>query len=179
MKKYKHLIRTVILAVLVAIVFRAYFFASYVVEGESMEPTLYDGNLLMVNKVLYDWTDVHRQDIIVFHYNNEDDYVKRVIGLPGDHIAVKDDRLYVNGEFVEEDYLDELRPNDGRVFTNDFTLEGVTGRIEVPEGELFVMGDNRRDSLDSRSFGFIDIQSIVGKVEVRYWPMSQLGMKFR
>ncbi|SDJ43909.1 signal peptidase I [Salimicrobium halophilum] len=179
MKKYKHLIRTIILAVLVAIVFRAYFFASYIVDGESMEPTLYDGNLLMVNKVLYDWTDVHRHDIIVFHYNEEDDYVKRVIGLPGDHVAVKNDTLYINGAPVEEKYLDELRPDDGRVFTGDFTLEGVTGNSEVPEGQLFVMGDNRRDSLDSRSFGFIDIQSIVGKVEVRYWPMSQLGMTFR
>lgn len=179
MKKYKHLIRTVILAVLVAIIFRAYFFASYVVDGESMEPTLYDGNMLMVNKVLYDWTDVHRQDVIVFHYNDEDDYVKRVIGLPGDHVAVEKDALYINGERVEERYLEELRPKDGKAFTSDFTLEEVTGVSKVPKGKLFVMGDNRRDSRDSRSFGFIDIHSIVGKVEVRYWPMPQLGMTFR
>ncbi|WP_347861207.1 signal peptidase I [Salimicrobium sp. PL1-032A] len=179
MKKYKSLIRTIILAILLAIVFRAYFFASYIVDGESMEPTLHDGNLLMVNKVLYDWTDVHRQDIIVFHYNEKDDYVKRVIGLPGDHIAMSQDTLYINGTPVEESYLDELRPNDDRVFTGDFTLEGVTGESAVPEGKLFVMGDNRRKSLDSRRFGFINIQSVVGKVEVRYWPMSQLGMTFR
>ncbi|SIS44877.1 signal peptidase I [Salimicrobium salexigens] len=179
MNKHKYLFRAVILAALVALVFRTFIFASYIVDGESMEPTLYDGNLLMVNKVSYEWTEIHRQDVIVFHYNEKDDYVKRVIGLPGDEIAVKDDELYVNDERLEETYLDKLRPEDGEVFTSSFTLEGITGIPTVPPGKLFVLGDNRRHSLDSRSFGFIDSASVVGKVSIRYWPMSQVGVTFQ
>ncbi|MFD1017790.1 signal peptidase I [Thalassobacillus hwangdonensis] len=178
MKTYWKIIRTVLFAVLLAVFFRSYLFASYIVDGESMEPTLFDGNLLMVNKVIYDWKDIHREDVIVFHANQKEDYVKRVIGVPGDHIEFKEDMLYVNGEAVPERYLDTLRPNDGDLFTNDFTLEEVTGYSEVPEGHLFVMGDNRRDSLDSRYFGFVSKETVVGKVDVRYWPMSQLALKF-
>ncbi|MYL51192.1 signal peptidase I [Halobacillus litoralis] len=178
MKKYKRAIRTVLFALLLAFVFRSYLFASYIVDGESMEPTLYDGNLLMVNKAVYDWQDIGRQQVIVFHANEEEDYVKRVIGVSGDEIAVRDDQLYINGKRVDESYLDPLRPNDGLPFTEDFTLEEVTGHQKVPEGHLFVMGDNRRDSLDSRYFGFVPADTVVGKVDVRYWPMNQLGVQF-
>ncbi|SEB09914.1 signal peptidase I [Thalassobacillus cyri] len=177
-KKFWRVFRTVLFALLIAFLFRNYLFASYIVDGESMEPTLYDGNLLMVNKVIYDWQGIGRDDVIVFHANEKEDYVKRVIGVPGDHIEFKDDTLYINGEAQPEKYLDALRPNDGKLFTKDFTLEEVTGKSEVPEGHLFVMGDNRRDSLDSRYFGFVSMDSVVGKVDVRYWPMSQLAIQF-
>ncbi|ARI78072.1 signal peptidase I [Halobacillus mangrovi] len=177
-KKYQKAIRTILFALLLAFVFRSFMFASYIVDGESMEPTLYDGNLLMVNKVVYDWKDIRRQDVIVFHANEKEDYVKRVIGVGGDEIEVKHDQLYVNGELVEEHYLDSLRPNDGLPFTHDFSLEEVTGKKKVPEGQLFVMGDNRRDSLDSRYFGFVNIETVVGKVDVRYWPFSQVALQF-
>lgn len=178
MKKYLKWIRTVLLALLLAFVFRSYLFASYVVDGESMEPTLYDGNLLMVNKAVYDWSEIDRQQVIVFHANEEEDYVKRVIGIPGDEIEFKNDQLYVNGVLLEESYLDDLRPNDGLPFTEDFTLEEATGSATVPEGHLFVMGDNRRDSLDSRYFGFVSEDTVVGKVDIRYWPFSQAGIQF-
>lgn len=178
MKKYRKIIRTVLFALLLAFVFRSFLFASYIVDGESMEPTLYDGNLLMVNKVIYDWQHVGRQDVIVFHANEKEDYVKRVIGVGGDSIEFKNDKLYVNDEFIPEAYLDPLRPNDGRAFTKDFTLEEVTGVTKVPQGHIFVMGDNRRDSLDSRYFGFVSVDTIVGKVDVRYWPFSQMALQF-
>ncbi|KHE67120.1 signal peptidase I [Halobacillus sp. BBL2006] len=177
-KKYQRAIRTILFALLLAFVFRSFMFASYIVDGESMEPTLYDGNLLMVNKVVYDWKDIGRKDVIVFHANEKEDYVKRVIGVGGDEIEVKDDQLYVNGELVDEHYLDSLRPHDGLPFTDDFTLQQVTGQKKVPEGKLFVMGDNRRDSLDSRYFGFVNIETVVGKVDVRYWPFSQVALQF-
>lgn len=179
MKKYLKWIRTVLLALLLAFVFRSYLFASYVVDGESMEPTLYDGNLLMVNKAVYDWSEIDRQQVIVFHANEDEDYVKRVIGIPGDEIEFKNDQLYVNGVLMDESYLDDLRPSDDLPFTEDFTLEEVTGSTTVPEGQLFVMGDNRRDSLDSRYFGFVSEETVVGKVDVRYWPFSQAGIQFK
>ncbi|ELK45251.1 signal peptidase I [Halobacillus sp. ACCC02827] len=178
MRKYRRAIRIVLLALVLAFVFRNYLFASYIVDGESMEPTLYDGNLLMVNKVVYDWSDVGRQQVIVFHANAEEDYVKRVIGVAGDEVAVRDDQLYINGKRMDEGYLDPLRPHDGMPFTEDFTLEEVTGEKKVPDGHIFVMGDNRRDSLDSRYFGFVPVRQVVGKVDVRYWPFNQLGVQF-
>ncbi|MFC7063556.1 signal peptidase I [Halobacillus seohaensis] len=178
MKKVWAILRTALLALLVAFVFKTYLFASYIVDGKSMEPTLYDGNLLMVNKIVYDWQSIDRADVIVFHANEEEDYVKRVIGLPGDHVAMEDDMLQINREAVAEPYLNVLRPNDGAVFTKEFTLESITGESAIPEGHLFVMGDNRRDSLDSRSFGLVSIEQVVGKVDVRYWPFSQVALQF-
>ncbi|QDP39752.1 signal peptidase I [Radiobacillus deserti] len=171
--------RTVLVGVVLAAVLRSFLFASYVVDGKSMEPTLYDGNLLMVNKVVYDWKDIDRFDVIIFHANKEEDYVKRVIGLPGDQIEYKHDQLYVNGEKIEEHYLDSFKKEANGILTEDFTLEGITGKQEVPEGHLFVMGDNRRKSLDSRSFGFVSKDTVVGKVDIRYWPVSQVGFSFK
>ncbi|MYL32306.1 signal peptidase I [Pontibacillus yanchengensis] len=178
MKNIWKWVRTILFAIVLAMAFRTFLFASYIVDGKSMEPTLFDGNLLMVNKVVYDWADVHHEDVIVFHANKEEDYVKRVIGLPGDRIEYKGDMLYLNGEKVEEKYLDPYRKNDGKPLTESFTLEDTTDRNEVPEGHVFVLGDNRRESLDSRYFGFVPIETIVGKVDVRYWPISQLALTF-
>src|SRR5699024_3656478 len=97
-KRYFRKIMPVILfALVLAIIFRSNLFASYIVNGESMEPTLYDGNLLMVNKVVYNLTDIERFDIVVFHADEQDDYVKRVVGLPGDAIVYKAGKLFING----------------------------------------------------------------------------------
>ncbi|GAA0596449.1 signal peptidase I [Virgibacillus siamensis] len=178
-KFFLKIIPVVILAAALAFVFRSYLFASYIVEGESMEPTLYDGNMLMVNKVVYDMSDVDRFDVIVFHATRKTDYVKRVIGLPGDKIAYKNDKLYVNGRYVEEKFLEPLKKvTDTKPYTKDFTLMGTTGKTTVPEGKLFVMGDNRDNSLDSRKFGFVSMDRLVGKVDITYWPVSQLELSF-
>ncbi|QKY71563.1 signal peptidase I [Lentibacillus sp. CBA3610] len=176
----KRYIRTltpvIIVAVVLAIIFRTHLFASYVVNGESMEPTLYDGNLLMVNKVVYNLTDIDRFDIIVFHANQQNDYVKRVVGLPGDELVYENDKLYVNGEYVPEEFLEPFQNvNEHQPYTEDFTLEGITGSAKVPEGKLFVLGDNRGDSLDSRNIGFINIEQLVGKVDIKYWPFSEVS----
>ena len=180
MKKVKlsMLLRTVLVAIIIAVLFRSYFFASYVVDGKSMEPTLSDGNLLIVNKIIYGMKDIDRFDVIVFHANEQEDYVKRVIGEPGDSIAYHDDQLFVNGKKIDESYLEPFRTNDGSLLTEDFTLEELTGEQQVPAGKLFVLGDNRKRSLDSRYFGFIDMDSVVGKVDVRYWPFTDLGFSF-
>ncbi|UJL47593.1 signal peptidase I [Virgibacillus sp. NKC19-16] len=176
MKKlnYRRIIPVIIFTLVLVVVFRSLFFASYEVDGESMEPTLNDGNLLMVNTFIYDITEVDRFDVIVFHANQQADYVKRVIGLPGDTVEYKNDSLYVNGEHWDEAFLESYaQASDSTPFTNDFTLTEITGKEEVPEGKLFVMGDNRQDSLDSRSFGFISAEQLVGKVDIKYWPLNQ------
>lgn len=181
MKKryFRKIIPVVLLAIALAFIFRSFLFASYIVDGESMQPTLYDGNLLMVNKIVYDLKDVDRFDVIVFHANEEYDYVKRVIGVPGDEIEYKDDKLYINGQFVKEEFLEPFKKmNDKKPYTNNFTLEENTGEKQVPDGKLFVMGDNREASLDSRKFGFVSVHQLVGKVDIKYWPISQVQLSF-
>ncbi|MBP1969005.1 signal peptidase I [Virgibacillus natechei] len=172
---YRSIIIVTTFAIVLAISFRSFLFASYVVDGKSMEPTLNDGNLLMVNKFIYELHEVDRFDVIVFQKNKQDAYVKRVVGLPGDEIEYKADEFYVNGEYREESFLDSsiVQASDTPPNTDDFTLTEKTGRDEVPEGKLFVMGDNRDSSLDSRSFGFISMEQLVGKVDVKYWPLTQ------
>ncbi|MGV3487207.1 MAG: signal peptidase I [Tuberibacillus sp.] len=170
-------LKALAIAVIIAIVIRSFIFTNYVVEGQSMMPTLQDGNRLIVNKIDYDITTPQRFDIIVFHATPTDDYVKRVIGLPGDTIEYKNDVLYINGKKVEEPYLKPYRDQlVSGLLTENFNLQEKTGMTHVPKGKIFVMGDNRRNSVDSRRFGFVDMSQIVGKVDLRYWPFSEFDM---
>jgi len=158
---------------------RTFFFSNYVVEGQSMMPTLQEGNKLVVNKIGYQVDDLQRFDVIVFHANKKEDYVKRIIGLPGDKIDYRNDHLFVNGQKESEPFLDVYKQKmPGEKFTGDFTLEEITGKKTVPRGKLFVLGDNRLGSWDSRHFGFISIKEVVGKVDLRYWPLNEVNVHF-
>ncbi|HLO12982.1 MAG TPA: signal peptidase I [Pseudoneobacillus sp.] len=158
---------------------RTFFFSNYVVEGESMMPTLEDGNKLFVNKIGYQVEDLNRFDVIVFHANDKEDFVKRIIGLPGDRIEYRDEQLIINGKKYDEPFLEKYRKEVlGGKLTGDFTLEERTGEKIVPKNHLFVLGDNRLGSWDSRHFGFISVDQVVGKVNLRYWPIDELDVKF-
>lgn len=158
---------------------RTFFFSNYIVEGESMMPTLEDGNKLVVNKIGYQIGDLNRFDVIVFHANQDEDFVKRIIGLPGDEIEYQQDHLYVNGKKMEEPFLEIYREQTlGGRLTGDFTLKEITGKKVVPQGKLFVLGDNRLGSWDSRHFGFISVDQVVGKVDLRYWPLKEVAVSF-
>ncbi|KMK96839.1 signal peptidase I [Rossellomorea marisflavi] len=173
-------IKALAIGLIIFIVIRTFLFSNYVVDGESMMPTLQDGNKLVVNKIGYQIGDLHRFDVLVFHANEKEDYVKRVIGLPGDTVTYKNDKLYINGKYYEEPYLDTYKAeNSGGKLTGDFTLEELTGDKKVPKGKLFVLGDNRRGSEDSRYFGFIDREQVVGKVNLRYWPLNEWDVQFK
>ncbi|MFC7393813.1 signal peptidase I [Scopulibacillus cellulosilyticus] len=170
-------IRVFGVTVIAVIIIRTFLFSSYVVEGKSMMPNLQDGNRLIVNKIDYNISKPHRFDVVIFHATKNEDYVKRVIGLPGDKIAYKNDVLYINGKPVKEPYL---KPYKGQLITGqltqDFTLKEYTGHSTVPKGKLWVMGDNRRESVDSRQFGFVDMDKVVGKVDLRFWPLSKFNI---
>jgi len=170
-------LKAIVIAVLLAGGIRYFIFAPIIVDGLSMMPTLHDHDRMIVNKLAYKIGEPHRFDIIVFHAEEGKDYIKRVIGLPGDHIEYKDDTLYVNGKAYKEPYLDEYKKQlvDGPL-TESFTLEEITGRKTVPKGYLFVMGDNRRFSKDSRHIGFIPMEKVVGKASIVYWPLSDARM---
>jgi signal peptidase I len=166
--------KALLIAVILAAVIRYFLFAPIVVDGLSMMPTLHDQNRMIVNKFSYEIGQPKRFDIIVFHAPEGKDYIKRVIGLPGDKIEYKNDILYVNGKAYKEPYLDEYKKQvmDGPL-TDSFKLKDTAVASEtVPKGELFVMGDNRRFSKDSRHIGAIPMSKVIGKTNMVYWPIK-------
>lgn len=128
------------------------------VDGFSMRPTLDDGEFVLVSKLNYKLSNVQRGDIIVFHYpmDPEQELIKRVIGLPGDRIEVNEGIVYVNGQALEEPYI--------------AAPPAYSSQWNVPEDRLFVLGDNRNDSSDSHSWGFLPFENVVGKAVLIYWP---------
>ncbi|MBM7701845.1 signal peptidase I [Metabacillus iocasae] len=168
-------LKAIVIAVLLAAVIRYFLFAPIVVDGLSMMPTLHDQNRMIVNKLSYKIGEPERFDIVVFHATEDKDYIKRIIGLPGDHIEYKDDVLYINGKPYDEPYLEQYKSEiiDGSL-TQDFKLEDITGgQAVVPENHIFVMGDNRRYSKDSRQIGFIEMDRVLGETNTVYWPIKE------
>ncbi|MFB1050294.1 signal peptidase I [Paraliobacillus sp. JSM ZJ581] len=167
-------LKAIIIALVIVFVVREFLITPSIVKGESMFPTFQDGDRIMISKV----TPIDRFDEIAFQAPDADEnYVKRVIGLPGDSIEMKDDVLYINGTAYQEEYLtDEKQAFFGNSFTENFTLEQITGETVVPDGYLFVLGDNRPVSRDSRRFGFIEEDSVIGDVVFRIWPLNAIGI---
>lgn len=131
------------------------------VENISMMPTLKPGEFIIVNKMAYKLGEIKGGDIVVFHYPQDprEDYIKRVIGVPGDTITVEGAQVYVNSRPLTEPYI--AAPPQ------------YTGTWTVPQGQLFVLGDNRNQSSDSHSWGFVPLENLVGKALVIYWPLEQ------
>lgn len=168
-RESKEWLKAFLLAVILFFLIRTFLFAPFIVDGESMAPTLHSGERLIVTKIVYLWGSPQRGDIIVFHATQSRDYIKRVIGLPGETVEIRGDRLYINGEEVPEPYLDEYRRKTheaGLKLTEDY------GPTVVPEDSYFVLGDNRRNSQDSRMIGMIRKDQIVGRADLVFWPLS-------
>ncbi|MGD6803001.1 signal peptidase I [Rossellomorea vietnamensis] len=167
--------KALLIAVGLAALIRYFLFTPIVVDGLSMMPTLHNGDRMIVNKLSYSVGEPDRFDIIVFHAPEQKDYIKRVIGLPGDTVEYIDDVLYVNGEAYDEPYLEEYKEQiDDGLLTEDFTLAEKIGRETVPENTLFVMGDNRRFSKDSRHIGVVEVDEVIGSTNVIYWPIKDI-----
>ncbi|MGN7402433.1 signal peptidase I [Cytobacillus praedii] len=165
-------VKSLLIAIILAFIIRAFFFTPIVVDGSSMEPTLQDQDRMIVTKI----GEPNRFDIVVFHAPDGRDYIKRVIGLAGDRIEYKDDILYINGEAYEEPYLNEYKQKViDRPLTNSFTLEETPVKSDlVPEGHIFVLGDNRRGSTDSRHIGAIPMEKVVGTTKIVYYPIKEI-----
>ena len=170
MKNLPEWIRDIVIAVIIAAIILA-FFKPIIVQQESMQPNFYSGDYLITSRQAYRlFGQPERGDVIVFKSHLYDEkgkqknLIKRIIGLPGDTVEIKNGDVYINGELLQEEYVAE---------------QGLSGEMEavtVPEGRLFVMGDNRRVSQDSRSpeVGTIEMDSIVGKVVLRLYPFNQI-----
>lgn len=168
--------------VAVLLLVRTYLFVPVSVDGESMEPTLQSEDRLLLNKQGH----IDRFDIVVFPDPTEDtsrssqapkQFIKRVIGLPGDHVRVESDVLYINDEPIDEPYLEQKLNGleEWDLYTQDFSLESITGQSVVPEEHYFLLGDNRGNSKDSRMFGFVPAESVMGETNWRLWPLMKFG----
>lgn len=168
-------IKALLIAFILAFVVRTYFFSPIVVDGPSMLPTLHDRDKMIVNKFIYRINEPERFDIVVFHATSQKDFIKRVIGLPGEHVKMEDGILYIDHEEVEETFFDEDKMDYEYLLTRDFNLENISGGYEeIPEGQVLVLGDNRNNSTDSRSIGLISIDEIVGKANLVFWPYNRI-----
>ena len=170
----------IVVGVLITIGLRYFIYTPIIVDGASMMPTISDGDRVIVNKIVPKLSQYNRFDVIVFRATEDSNYIKRIIGIPGDKIEYINDELFINGQKYEEDYLDEHKAKlmDSGTFTEDFRLEDYLGEQIVPEDCYFVLGDNRRRSIDSRdkSVGFVSVDQIIGSVDLVIWPLNHLAL---
>lgn len=181
-------VKCILLAVLIALLIRGVIFEPVEVDGISMEDTLFNGQRLIIYKTCYYFTPPKRGDIVVLQIHEgvtrflpfleeipfirkavldleEVDYIKRVIGIPGDEIEIKNGRVYVNGRELNEPYAKGITYGEGAKFP-----------LIVKKDKVFVLGDNRQNSHDSRHIGLIDIDRIKGKAVFRIWPLKDIGV---
>lgn len=163
-----------LIIIIVVIIIRSYIITPVIVRGDSMDSTLKDGEVLFLSKINYRIEEIKRFDIVVVKDIDGDYIIKRVIGLPGDYIAYKDDVLYINGKAQEKRFTQDE--------TKDFTLEEICeiSQIEcngeIPSDMYLVLGDNRDVSADSRVKGLIKREQIQGKTIFRLWPLNKIGL---
>lgn len=166
-KKLLKEILSYVIIIAIVILIRTFLVTPVKVNGNSMDPTLKHEEIMILNKIKYKTTKIKRFDIVVIKYNDEL-LIKRVIGLPGDKIEFKDNTLYVNDEKVKENFKHDK--------TEDFSLSSLEYEF-VPNGKYFVMGDNRDDSLDSRIFGPVEKERILGSANLVLFPFTKIGIK--
>ncbi len=185
-------VSAIVIAVIIAMLIRAFLFEPVEVQGQSMENTLYNEERLVLYKFGYLFSEPQKGDIVVLEvregflnyipfidllpfiqkinpFPQELDYIKRVIAVAGDEIDIKDGKVYLNGEVLTENYT------KGSTKVRTYGSDVLKYPVIVPEGKVFVLGDNRENSSDSRSIGFIDVDKIKGQALYRFWPFDRFG----
>jgi signal peptidase I len=188
--KIREFIEGIIAAVLIALLITTFVIKMYKIPSRSMVPTLLVGDQLVVNKLIYGIkipyfrntiipiTDPQRGDIIVFIYPKDRslDFIKRVIGIGGDTIEIKDKKIFINGKVFTDNtgiYTDKI------IYPGSVQPRDNFGPVTVPKGSLFVLGDNRDESMDSRFWGFVDLKDVQGKAFIIYWSWNHDERKIR
>ncbi len=162
------MVRVSIISLVIILPVRYFLIQPFYVKGASMEPNFYDHEYLIIDEISYRFAEPKRGDIIVFKYPNDKKqfFIKRIVGLPGEHIVIKDNNVYVNDVELAEAYLS----SDAETL---LPLRGY-GDVVLADDEYFLLGDNRGQSLDSRVFGPVNKELIVGKTWIRGWPFSRI-----
>lgn len=162
----REIVETVVLALVIFLLIRQVV-QNYRIESHSMRPNFEEGQFILVNKLAFKLGAPERGDVVIFHNpnNTKEDYIKRVIGLPGDTVEVRGQMVYINNRPLPEEYP-----------LNSFAPNSQFGPLVVEADRLFVMGDNRGNSTDSRAFGTLSEDLVVGKAWVRVWPASEFGL---
>jgi signal peptidase I len=161
------LLHDLAIAVVVCVLLITYVVQAFKVQGTSMSPELLDGERILVNKFFHYVTDVHRGDVVVFWYPEDPElsFIKRIVALPGENVEIRSGAVYVNGSLLDETYV-EPEKADHRSFPP----------LEVRPGHFFVLGDNRRGSNDSRTWGLVPERYIYGKAFMKIWPPGEIGL---
>jgi len=167
--------KALVVAAVLVIIIRVFLFSPYIVDGPSMKPNSHTGERIIVNKILYDIREPKRGEVIVFHSGYNGDYIKRVIALPGETVEVRGDEVLINGERIDEPYI-QAEVDAAAARGESYNREKGFASKTVPEGHVFVMGDNRSNSHDSRSIGFIPYDEIVGRADVVIWPLNDIRL---
>lgn len=166
-KETKKEILSYLIIILIVILIRSFIITPVRVNGTSMDTTLKDGEIMILNKIKYKFKSIERFDIVVVNYNGEK-LIKRVIGLPGETLKYVDSTLYINDEEVDEYFKNQE--------TLDFDIKDLDYDV-IPDNCYMVLGDNRRDSLDSRYLGCIDKKDIIGSANLVLYPFNRFGIK--
>lgn len=162
----REMLETILPAILIALLINVFIGQATRVEGQSMEPNLHSDQRLVVEKLSYRFHGPQRFDVVVLRLPNQGEelLIKRVVGLPGETVEIRNGQVYIDGNPLSEPFLDvQTRP-------------GRNNRIVVPPLHVFVLGDNRDHSNDSRSFGPVPIENIVGRAWLSYWPVENIGL---
>ncbi len=166
----KDTFQVIFLALILTFILRSYVVEARQIPSGSMQPTLQIGDRLLIDKIVFKFSELNRKDIVVFAPppeaqvgNLRNDFIKRIIGLPGDTIEVTGGKVLVNGQRLTEPYIAQRPAYD-------------YGPVTVPDGSVFVMGDNRNNSLDSHAWGFLPIENIKGRAFFRFWPVNRIGL---
>jgi signal peptidase I len=167
-------------ALIVALLIKAFLLQAFYIPSASMEPTLREDDRVLVNKLSYRIGDVQRGDVIVFEKpegagGTIDDFIKRAIGLPGETVSFEEGNVFIDGMELSESYVNEVPTKAGSIINGCANSPAVANTCLVPDGMIFVLGDNRDHSQDSRFFGPIDEDAIVGRAFIKVWPLGDIG----
>ncbi|MDP8218675.1 MAG: signal peptidase I [Candidatus Theseobacter exili] len=182
---------SVLFALVIAMIVRTFLIQAFKIPTGSMEPTLHGdpkkGDRVLVNKFLYRFEEPKRGDIVVFRTVNiegldqKKDFIKRLVGLPGDVVEIKDEKVLINGEILDEpdafnsiEYVNTFVSNRGGRMEGQYGMEGES--VTVPPGHFFVLGDNSRISRDSRYWGMVPRENLIGKAIMTYWPIKRMSL---
>src|SRR3990172_4245143 len=166
MGEFRGWIKDILLVIVISFVMVVFLYQPVKVEGTSMQPELLDQERIFVNKFVYNFETIHRGDIVVFWYPKDPSksFIKRVVGVPGDVVQIKEGQVYINGQLLEERYVP----------TGYQDLDSYAP-LRVKDGYYYVLGDHRNASNDSRSWGLVPRKYIYGKAVFRYWPVEKAG----